>query len=167
MSDEQQALPTDDPLRVGVGWVAKHWPRIRLGHEGMMLDKIDRQRQIVEQLAQNQMTGNYTNTELWPKADDGNGEDMGVKIGDEIHYHTTTTQPAAPQPATPVESTSSKLLPYLLAAALAGGSGLGGALLATQLAKPATTVIEQPVVQQPNIDTDTDTQYELRISSGK
>ena len=143
MSDVQQGSQTSEDL----GWVLKNWARVRLGHEAMMLDKIDRQNRIVEQLAQNQMTGDSKNIDLWPpKEDEG---DMGVNIGDTINYHTTPT----------ATSTFAKAIPYVIsAAALLGGGGLGGAALAKYLS--------QPVVNQVT-GTDTDTQYELHISSGE
>ena len=32
---------TETPLHQGVGWIAKHWPRLRLGHEAFMLVEHD------------------------------------------------------------------------------------------------------------------------------
>lgn len=111
MSEQPQHSTTSrTPLQRGVDWVAKHWPRARLAHEGMMLEKIQRQQRCVEVNARNAMTGDTTDTDGWPEEDD----EMGVKIGDEIHHHH-------PKP-------SSKILPYVLAAAL-GATGGGLALL--------------------------------------
>ena len=88
-------------MKQGVDWVAKHWPRVRLAHEGFMLDKIVRQSRIVEQLAQNSMTGDVENVDAWPGHE--GDDDMGVKIGDEIHYHAAPPKPdpPAPTPSTP------------------------------------------------------------------
>jgi hypothetical protein len=187
MSDESQ--DTQTPLQNQIDWVAKHWARVRLGHEGVMLDKIHRQARIVEQLAQNQMTGDMGNTDAWPGHE--GDDDMGVNIGDHIHYHAPPEQPSEPaaaQPVTPTQPTepvttsepvtpahpvqteetpqppSSRparaIWPYALAAALTGG-GLGAAAA-------ALPVIWRDNAPQPTMtDTDTDTQYELRISSGE
>lgn len=123
MSDATQPEPPPQtsPLRSGLGWIAKYWPRIRLGHEGLMLEKIARQNRIVETLARNTMSGNMGDVTGWP----GNAEEdaMGVNIGDHIHYHKAEPAPASPPVA---ESQLSKWLPYAVAAALAvGGYYLG------------------------------------------
>lgn len=103
MSDEQQdstqstaetpAEDKDNALKRGVDWVAKHWPRVRLGHEGMMLEKIQRQSRCVETLARNTMTGKMGDVTGWPSS--GEEEDMGVNIGDHIHYHMPATSSEA------------------------------------------------------------------------
>jgi len=162
MSDESQLTQqtANDPLEAGVGWVAKHWPRIRLGHEGLMLDKIDRQHRIVETLARNTMTGDMKDVAGWP----GNeGDDaMGVNIGDHIHYHQAV-EPVAKQQAVAPAATTTPLWQKLLtsAAMLASGAGAGagvpwllGAFDRPAVVQPAATAI------------DTDTQYELSIQSG-
>ena len=142
MSDEQQNQITTpsplDPLKSGLGWVAKHWPRIRLGHEGMMLEKIDRQNRIAQTLARNSMTGNMGDVAGWP-GDEGDDK-MGVSIGDHVHYHQSVEPrpPATVPPATPAptaESPWSQWLPYIMAAAL----GAGGYYVGNQ-----QTTIQQP-----------------------
>jgi len=86
-------------------------------------------------------------------------DDMGVQVTGDITNYITAPQATS--------GAAQKLLPYVLAAALAGGGGVAGALLTSYLASNG----EQPViVQQPEnevVDTDTDTQYELRISRGE
>lgn len=85
------------------------------------------------------------------------GDDMGGDVF--VCGDITTTQQAAEAPATQPAATQ-KMWPYVLAAALgAGGLGIGAtALINSLLAKPETPVVSP--------DTNTDTQYELRISSG-
>jgi len=139
MSESQQGsaqtTTAPDPLKAGVGWLAKHWPRLRLGHEGFMLEKIQRQARIAEVTARNSMTGRMDDTTGWPEdGDDG----MGVMIGDHIenHYHLPAEQP--PKEAAPVADSAAekqepfllrKAAPLLMALALgsagAGGAGLG------------------------------------------
>ena len=182
MSTEQsQTVEQQNSLHQGLGWVAKHWPRVRLGHEAFMLDKIQRQTRIVEQLAKNAMTGDDTNTDEWPGSD---GDDaMGVKIGDTtINYHYPATPPQQPvQTATPtpmpdtpatqptptasVAPERSKIWQTLAIAAIGGGLGAGAMALPGLFGDKDTT---QPPAAV-GTDTDTDTQYEhgeLRIRGG-
>ncbi len=57
-SPQESTLPPEgNAVKQGVDWVAKHWVRVRLAHEGMMLEKIQRQNRIVEVNARNTMTG--------------------------------------------------------------------------------------------------------------
>lgn len=113
---------THPSLKSGVDWVGKHWPRVRLAHEGTMLDKIVRQQKCVEVSARNAMTGKHEDTTGWPE-----GDDMGVAIGDHIenHYYTSpvVSQSAETSNDQPLWK---KLAPYLVGAVLVcGGSGLG------------------------------------------
>lgn len=122
---EASSLPTTkwDKLK-------RNWANARLGHEGMMLEKIMRQNRFVEVSARNAMTGTPGDTNGLPSMS-GEGDDMGVNIGNEIHYHVTSpqTEPAAKTGETPLSlmtpSLMSKAMPYALAAAL----GLGGIAL--------------------------------------
>lgn len=92
----------------GQNWVRKQWSRLRLAHEGLMVDHVQRIQRIGEISARNSMTGDYTNTDGWPE-----DEEMAVNIGDHTHYHRTS--PAS-----------------LLAVGLAGG-GLGAGILVCAL----------------------------------
>ena len=120
-NSDQHQIPTQQDNK----WdkLLRNWAYTRLGHEGMMLDKIDRQNRIVEVLARNAATGDVGDVRGWPE-----GDDMGVNIGNEIHYHGTHAQQAstqsaeAPKPAAP--SPAVKLWPWALAAA-AGLAGFG------------------------------------------
>lgn len=92
----------------GAWWdkLFRMWAQTRLAHEGMMLEKIGRQNQIVQQNA----------TALMAEAHGGQlpeVEEMGVSIGNETH--NTYTVPAANG------GTLQKLLPWILAAGLGGG----------------------------------------------
>lgn len=84
---------------------------------------------------------------------------MNISVGDTVHITPPPAQVAASTPASAVApAAAKKLWPYVLAAALgSGGLGLGASALLNLLsATPA------PVAQE-----DTNTQYELRISSGE
>lgn len=115
-------------LQKGIDWVGKHWPRVRLAHEGWMLDKIARQQRIVEVTARNTMTGNMKDTSGLPI--DEEDDRMGVRIGDEIsnHYYGLQRQEGTAAESPPTEdkrSLVSKLLPWILAAAIPMSAGLG------------------------------------------
>lgn len=164
MAQTQQQDPATDrpPLEEIRNSIASALPRLAIagraaGLENHMQMLADHRRRLLDgHRAQMAALGQ-------PATDPPGDEDMGVHIAGDTNNYITATQPSA------ATSPISRMLPYVLAAAaLAGGGGVGGALLATQLAKPATAVVEQ-VVQptQPVTDTDTDTQYELRISSGE
>lgn len=149
MNSTSQNPKTDSALKQGVDWVAKHWPRIRLGHEGFMLNKIDRQARIVETIAKNAMTGDTQNTEGWP--DESEEDEMGVKIGDTI-YNFNEAPPAPPSPPAPTEAAPpqrSRWGPVAVAASMGFASAmLGNAILnSTQPSEPIPA----------SVDTDTDT----------
>lgn len=93
------------------------------------------------------------------EVNDAEDDEMGdVFVCGDITTTTATQPPATTQPTS---AAAPKILPYVLAAALAGGGlGLGAAALPTLLSRG-----KQPV-PAPS-DTDTDTQYELRITSGE
>jgi hypothetical protein len=116
-----------NPKTLASDWrnkLLRNWANMRLGHEGMMLDKITRQNRIVEVLARNAATGDVSDVSGWPE-----GDDMGVNIGNEIHYHGGNPAPVQPMEKTPAP-TASKVLPWILAAAAAlGGAGLTSVLL--------------------------------------
>lgn len=155
MSDEPQdstppppTTPERSKLQAGIDWVAKHWPRARLAHEVMMLDKIQRQNQIVETVARNAMRGQAGNTA--DRSDGRKGGKMGVSIGDRIIHHHY------PQSAEP-SSLALKAIPYLLAAALGAGAGATVPWLAS-VTKPSQ-VVPSPTVA----DTDTTRRIEFEV----
>ena len=106
-----------------------------------MLEKIQRQNRIAEIDARNAVTGDLS-TDGWPKTD-GEGDDMGVSIGNRVnhnhYYHAQpatepTTATAPPAPASPAETEPPKpdassawkkaaAAATLLAAATGGGIG--------------------------------------------
>ena len=145
MSTEQPAAPTE--IQKHLNWVAKNWGRLRLGHEGFMLDKIMRQQRFVEQDARNAMTGDTNGDEYLPDPD---GDDaMGVNIGDHIHYHTAPeskeAQPEQQQPRAAPATGKAKaaLLAAGLATGLIGGSAIPWLAGAYDKTQPADTIINQ------------------------
>lgn len=142
------------PFQKGVDWVAKHWPRTRLAHEGYMLDKIIRQQQFVEADARNAMTGKHDDTTGLPDEDDP----MGVKIGDEVHNHYYQQNEESKPPAAKSDNPLAKLA---LAATLAAASGGLGAAAGVGIPWLLGMFDKQPEAEF--TDTDTDTQYELRF----
>ena len=131
-----------------------------------------RSRLMAERLARKSQDG--TLGRETPMHEDEMLSDMNINVGD-TYYGLQPPVPAAEQPQPPASPTQSSLgadpatrptamqrvprmLPYVLAAALAGGGlGLGAAAL------PALLKPDAPAAT----DTDTDTQYELRITSGQ
>ena len=164
MSDVQQgSTSTQQPpsgIRAGVDWVGKHWPRVRLAHEGMMVDKIGRQTQIVEVLARNAMTGDSASTDGWP--DPEGDDDMSVKIGDEIHYHAAPEPPQQPvaeggQTSSPPAQSlppaaESTLAKWGKRAALAGMIGMGPLGVAAGYYAATKNQEAPPAVEQPEPD---------------
>jgi hypothetical protein len=112
-----------------------NWARMRLGHEGMMLEKIQRQNRIVEHLAAQTRDGKFTGG---PVPSVPEGEDMGVSIGNETHNHYA----GAPKSL----GSLGKLV--VAASLLAGGGGVGA--LVSQLL-PSNPPLPPPAV----VDTDT------------
>ena len=55
----QASIPPEIPkgLREGIDRAGKHWPNVRLAHEGVMIDKIQRQARIAEIASQLQAGG--------------------------------------------------------------------------------------------------------------
>lgn len=127
----------------------KNWMLTRLAHEGAMIDKLQQQQKRMFQVADLALTGKAGEESVSANGD----EDMGVSIGNEIHYHyqggdATNTAPAA---AAAPSSGISTLGKTALAAALIGGGGAGGYVL-NQYLNPDTPAA---------VDTDTDTRTDV------
>ena len=123
------------------------WGLVRLGHEGVMLDKIVKQNAIVRQVATGAARGNFDNL------DAKEIEEMGVSIGNETHNH--------------IQKTAAGMIP-LLATAL-GGTGLGAAAVMYWALQNAPTdkgeAAQPPAAATPNDDTNT--QYEFGLGFPK
>jgi hypothetical protein len=133
--------------------LVKHWAAVRLGHEAVMLDKLPKVNQYQFDAAE------FARTGKWPARPDD--EDMGVSIGNrEIHYHPAPPAPVA-APATAKGSGAVKAAAMVAALAGAGGLGAAGAAAVMSALDKSPVIVEQPQHDH----TDTDTQYELRISS--
>ncbi len=99
--------------------------------EAAQLEKLLRQHQLVERLVKKRQDGTIGQ----PTEEPGDGEDVGVSVGNTInHYYPTQTQPAAapvassPGAAVAPAATSDWKKALALAAALLGGSGVGVAV---------------------------------------
>lgn len=117
-----------------------------LAHEGIMLDRMQRQLANSEKLQRFAATGN---TDDLPKP--GEDDEMGVNIGNEYHLHQIMqpTEPAKPTNNI-AQAAASKLWPFVLGAVMASGStGLGWLLHSWTADKPAATTA---------VDTDTITE---------
>lgn len=162
-SPQEATLPPEaSAMKQGVDWVAKHWARVRLGHEGMMLEKIQRQNRFVEVDARNTMTG---------KVDDVGGllsmkdTEMGVDIGDTIHNYYPPAPPPVSSPA-PAQQPKPKRSSWLKKAALTavligsgGGTGIAIPFLLGMFDKP-------PPVAAPAADEWTERRLENYVPPG-
>lgn len=135
-------VPEPIPERSDVAKAKRHVFNRHLAHEGIMLDRMQRQLRSAEKLQRFAATGD---TNDLPKP--GEDDEMGVNIGNEYHLHQVV-QPTEKPPVSVPQAAASKLLPFVLGAALAGGStGLGWVLAKwNETPKPPATA-----------DTDTDT----------
>ena len=137
----------------------QHW-KLKLADFGVQIDKDMRRQAMVERLIKKTQDGTLdqeTNEPMDKKLED----EMGVRIGDEIHYHNETTPPPTKNEARPpnpptAPSLAKKAAAIGLATAL-GGAGLAAPIAAWNLTRQPdqTTVIEG--------GNDTDTRYGLRI----
>jgi len=122
-----------------------------------MLDRINRNQKCVEVLARNAMTGDMQNTKGWPTEEEG--DDMGVNIGDHVHYHGPNQAEPKPQKSSlpnqaEPKPQKSSLLPILLLAGAAlavGGIPFNGRTLLQHVMGAALSPVEA------FHDTDTDT----------
>lgn len=134
-----------------------------LAWEGMMLDKIMQQNKMARDLARRTADGTLGS----PTEGTAEDEDMGVRIGDEIHYHTSN--PAVPADTATTSSGGALTTAALVAGLLAAG-GVPAAIGTYYLTRPATS-IEQPATPAPTVEADTtpavdhDTRYGLSVSS--
>lgn len=107
-----------------------------IAYEAMMLDKIMRQNAIARDIAVRSANGTLGKA---PENNMPDEDDMGIRIGDEIHHHHHAAPPApvaqpspiAPsttQPAPPAttEAATGKLSPWITSAAVIAASALGG-----------------------------------------
>lgn len=154
--ESQEAIPTHQETRAWVnehlGKTIKNHMLVRLGHEGMMLDKIMRQNKIVRDGVRSFQRGETT-----MGADVAKEEDMGVNIGNEIHYHGGTAAPPATTTPTPSPSAEPTLLQRLGIPALLLAMGIGGVTLGYWLKGPGndtTTTTTDTTVIKPGDEVD-------------
>jgi len=131
--------PNDSALNQAVDWCAKHWARVRLGHEGVMLDEVQRNMRRREAIAYAAAQGDTSQLKGWPDQDEG--DDMGVNIGDNTthnHYYPQA-QPAGDQGLS-LGGVARAVAPWLIAAAI----GLPGGYGLAKWFEPAPVTTPQP-----------------------
>lgn len=120
--------------------ILNNWANVRLGHEALMLDKIQKQNQIVNDTVRGQQRElGYEVTDM--------DEDMGVSIGNKVtHIHQS-----APEP---VKKASSLLGPALVAGSVLASGGVGAAGMAalSYLTKSETVNQMVPLDKFPGAD---------------
>lgn len=113
----------------------QQWLQLKLGYEGFMLDKIQKQQASVLKLAEQAKTGKFD-------SDPAAGDDMGVSIGNKaVHYHMASTNTSSTDSSKP--STLGTVGKYAALAALMAGSGIGGSALYDWL-NQAPAVVPDP-----------------------
>ena len=132
MSQESEPLIDKDTV--------SNWANLRLGHEAMMLDKIQRQNRIVEDTVRGQQK------DLGYESTLDQDDEMGVSVGNKI-THIHQQEP---------EKKGSSLIPLAMAAA-AGATGLGGlgaagAAITYALTKDSTQIILNEPAVNPGAD---------------
>jgi len=119
----------------------KNWANTRLAHEGLALERMQRQGALVERLVRKTQDGTLGQSTDEPEDE---VDEMGVAIGNEIHYHYGPSESPAPSPQAP---TPSKLATAAKLAAIMAGCGsvpLAGVGLHSLLSGPD----EPPAVQE-------------------
>lgn len=143
-----EPIPEPIPERSDVAKAKRHVFNRHLAHEGIMLDRMQRQLRSAEQLQRFAATGD---TKDLPKP--GEDDDMGVNIGNEYHLHQVM-QPTEKPPVSIPHPAAGKILPFVLGAALASGStGLGWVLAKWHETPAAATAADT--------DTDTITEFDF------
>lgn len=130
-----------------------------LGWEGMMLDKVMKQNAIARDTALRAASGTLGQPGATPSLPEE--DDMGIRIGDEVHNHYALPAPSAPQasPGTasatapaPAESKSTLSTVLKAGALIVAGSALGSAgpmVVNAVWPSQETTIVQPP----PAIDT--------------
>jgi len=142
----ESKIPELDTPKTWPEWlkekIAPEWAMIRLGHEAMMLDKIQKQNKIV---LDNVRSLNSSGGMGGGAGEEGE-DDMGVNVGNTTHNHYSTE--------TVQTSQGSTLGKLATAAALLTAGGAGALGLASYL-KP-----DYHVAPPAMVDTDSDTTVE-------
>lgn len=133
----------------------RQYLQLKMGFEGMMLDKIMKQNAIARDVAIRTANGTIGQMQSGEGAE---GDDMGIRIGDEInhHYHSEPQPPA-------VNHSIGTLGKVAIAAGLVGAGAVPGAVAAYMLTRPEPPHIQPAEPQLPAFDSDT--RYGLGVSS--
>lgn len=112
----------------GLNWIRRQWANVRLGHEAVMVDRIQRVQRIGEIAARNAVSGKTGDITDWPGS--AKGEEMGVDIGDKVvHHHYYGKAKSSRNGEAVKETPVGKLVKGAIAAGLiASGVGLGVAV---------------------------------------
>jgi hypothetical protein len=153
MESEPESIPEPIPERDDITKAKRQVFGRHIAHEGIMLDRVQRQLRTAEKMQKFAATGDPKDLE-WTAEDEA---DMGVNIGNENHFHIETKeQSQAATSSAPTAVTAAKSVwpaavvgASLLASGLGGGAGVG--YIVNDLLKP-----EQPAPAA-STDTDTDT----------
>ena len=151
-----------------VAWaekLKKNWAGVRLGHEAVMLEKIQQEAALTRRLVRKTQDGTLGKASDEPEDAEA---DMGVAIGNEVHYHygvePTAIQPVAPQagvvgteavgsgdakpaaPAAPLWKTVAKAAAIVAATGSLPLAGIGlHSMLSGPETPPAAAVEAQPL----------------------
>lgn len=160
---KQNGTPIDEPISPKT-WkekITRSWSLLRLTHEAAMIGKFERQNKIVEDQVKTMLknSGQGSGPE--------EGDEMGVSVGNENHYHIQVLPekppdqpkpdpPAPPDPPRPdpPRQPTSRYTPFQAA--------MIAALLSTGVVGPLAYWAGRP-----GVDTDTDTATDVRPGFGE
>lgn len=169
----ETSIPEPIPVRSDERKIARNRALLLLGHEGVMLDKVQQQARYLMDVAKGARDGTLgkkpaeTQTETDTTESPDEEDQMGVNIGNETHFHlpiTESQKPTTPAPA-PAPSLPAPVAAVPAAVATANpllGALMGGALVLGGAAVGALWPDSDPPATV-NMDTDTDTLYQYHL----
>lgn len=151
--------------------IKKKWIGIKMAEKVSGLDKVNKSHAMARRLAKKQQDGTLMQDTVEPQDQE---EDNVINVGDTYVTHQAPQAPPQPQvppqqpiQPQPVKQELSGLQKGLAVAALVGGGMMAPTIGGMALDAIARRVQVPQAPQQQFKDTDTDTQYELGLSSGK
>lgn len=152
-----EAIPEPIPQRSDTTKAVRNVFNRHIAHEGIMLDRMQRQLRNAEKLQRFAATGKVEDL-----PNPGEDDDMAVNIGNEYHLHEVMPPATQPTSTTPVaviaSATRSSLWPLVLGASLPLAGMVGGWALHSWFTPPPATA---------GVDTDTITELDFPTKVGQ
>ena len=154
------AIPEPIPKRSDERKIARNAALLQIGHEGVMLQRVIDVMQHVKTLARKTLNGTIGQADASDGTPPSEGEDVGVNIGNETHFHLESPNKSNPPPAI-AGAASNGIMKYLAAFVSGGALVVAGNLLSAINSTPTTQPL--PVPPPPFVDTDTDNTVRLHL----